>query len=128
MEYGGTKQDNSQSEILNLDLSSYLSSQEPEIESRTQQKLWLQRENVATLNDFEEGTSQTPSQIVNQTSRFQYEQLSREFLHIRRHTNPMLGSLQRVHFTQSAQSLPNSKNWTFQNLPNQFRNQLASHL
>lgn len=109
MEYGGTKQDNSQSEILNLDLSSYLSSQEPEIESRTQQKLWLQRENVATLNDFEEGTSQTPSQIVNQTSRFQYEQLSREFLHIRRHTNPMLGSLQRVHFTQSAQSLPNSK-------------------
>lgn len=92
-----TLNDNAQAEILNLDLSSYLSTQEPEIESRTQQKLWLQRENVATLNDFEEGSNQTPSQIINQTTRFQYEQLSREFLHIRRHTNPMLESLQRNH-------------------------------
>lgn len=90
-----TLNDNSQADILNLDLSSYLSTQEPEIESRTQQKLWLQRENVATLNDFEEGSSQTPLQIINQTTRFQYEQLSREFLHIRRYTNPMLESLQR---------------------------------
>lgn len=86
-----------QSDILNIDLSSYLSTQEPEIETRTQQKLWLQRENVATLNDSEEVNNQTSSHIVNQLSRFQYEKLSREFLHIRRNTNPMLESLQRTH-------------------------------
>lgn len=81
--------------ILDIDLSSYLSAQEPEIDSRTQQKLWLQRENVATLNDSED-TQHAPTVIINQSTRFQYEQHSREFLHIRRFVNPILDSLNRI--------------------------------
>lgn len=84
-----------QATMLDIDLSSYLSTQEPEIDSRTQQKLWLQRENVATLNDSEY-SQHAPAAIVNQSTRFQYEQNSREFLHIRRFLNPMLDSLTRI--------------------------------
>ncbi|TID12964.1 hypothetical protein CANINC_005063 [Pichia inconspicua] len=81
--------------VIDIDLSSYLSAQEPEIDSRTQQKLWLQRENVANLNDFED-TQHAPAAIINQSTRFQYEQHSREYLHIRRFMNPMLDSLNRI--------------------------------
>lgn len=83
-------------DLSKLDLSSYLSSQESEPETRTQQKLWLQRENVATLNDSEEMDNGNTAHIVNQTSRFQYEQLSREFLQIRRYKNPVMDSLKRL--------------------------------
>ena len=92
---------NNDAKIVEIDLSSYLSSQEPEVETRTQQKLWLQRENVASLNVSEEGADQITSKIVNQTTRFQYEKISREFLHIRRHTNPTLDALKRINENQS---------------------------
>ena len=84
-----------------LDLSSYLSTQEPELETRTQQKLWLQRENVATLNDSEDGNNRNALNYINQTTRFQYEQVSREFLNVRRYTNPVLESLTRIQETKN---------------------------
>ena len=96
METSAKKEKYQEVDLSKLDLSSYLSTQEPEPETRTQQKLWLQRENVASLNDSEEMDNGYTAHIVNQTSRFQYEQLSREFLQIRRYKNPILESLQRV--------------------------------
>lgn len=99
----GYSKNKKQEDVLNIDLSSYLSAQEPTIESRTQQKLWLQRENVATLNDSEEINGKS-SQIVNQTTRFQYEKLSREFLHIRRYNNPIVESLNRINIFENDNS------------------------
>ncbi|KAH3670990.1 hypothetical protein OGAPHI_000701 [Ogataea philodendri] len=62
------------------------------VETRTQQKLWLQRENVNSLVDMADSNNA----FVSNVTRLEFEQLSREFLTIRRYNNPIVGSLARV--------------------------------
>lgn len=72
--------------------SSYMADQQPELQTRTQQKLWLQRENISSLVDIAD--SNNP--FTTNATRLEYEKLSREYLSIRRFSNPMLRLLDKV--------------------------------
>ncbi|KAG7916041.1 hypothetical protein KL927_003506 [Ogataea polymorpha] len=62
------------------------------VQTRTQQKLWLQRENLHSLADMADSNNVFASNVT----RLAFEQLSREFLSIRRYSNPTIKSLARV--------------------------------
>lgn len=77
-----------------MDFSSFLNSSQPQTSSRTQQKLWLQRETIASLNDPSHHISESP--ISNISTRFKYEEVARSYMHIRRTGNPIVDSLKRL--------------------------------
>ncbi|ESW97781.1 hypothetical protein KL918_003160 [Ogataea parapolymorpha] len=62
------------------------------VQTRTQQKLWLQRENLHSLADMADSNNVFASNVT----RLAFEQLSREFLSIRRYSNPTIKSLARL--------------------------------
>ncbi|KAG7797661.1 hypothetical protein KL929_002504 [Ogataea haglerorum] len=62
------------------------------VQTRTQQKLWLQRENLHSLADMADSNNV----FASNATRLAFEQLSREFLSIRRYSNPAIKSLARL--------------------------------
>lgn len=74
------------------DFSSYMANQQPELQTRTQQKLWLQRKNISSLVDIADSNNPFTTNVT----RLEYEKLSREYLSIRRFSNPMLRSLDKM--------------------------------
>lgn len=76
-----------------MDFSSFLNSSQPQASNRTQQKLWLQRETIASQNDSSMAVN---SPISNISTRFKYEEVARSYMHIRRTGNPITESLKRV--------------------------------
>lgn len=64
----------------------------PEAETRTQFKLWLQREN--SILDL--GQANKNYYINNAQFRTEFEKFAREYLNVRRNVNPVLGSLKRL--------------------------------
>lgn len=89
---GHNDDDDNDNDSFTNNFNSYLTTQQPKLETRTQQKLWLQRENISSLVDIADSNNA----FVNNITRMEYERLSREFLNIRRFTNPMLKSLTAV--------------------------------
>lgn len=79
-----------------MDFSSFLNSSQPQTSSRTQQKLWLQRETIASLNDVNQNDTSSP--ISNISTRFKYEEVARSYMHIRRTGNPVVESLKRLDY------------------------------
>ncbi|CDO94916.1 unnamed protein product [Kluyveromyces dobzhanskii CBS 2104] len=78
------------------DFSSFLQYGDVGTDSRTQQKLWLQREN--SIQDL---TSQNPSAdsvflASNVEVRREFERISREYTNVRRFSNPLAESLSRI--------------------------------
>lgn len=71
--------------------SQFLRSNNSNIETRTQQKLWLQREN--SLLDL---PSASGSNANNPHLRREFERVSREFVNVRRFSNPCVESTKRV--------------------------------
>ncbi|KAH3679872.1 hypothetical protein WICMUC_000615 [Wickerhamomyces mucosus] len=69
------------------------------IETRTQQRLWLQRE--SSLLDVTSANS-TNQQSNNPQIRREFERISRELLNVRRFSNPLADAIKRVH-------IPNNK-------------------
>ncbi|ODV97319.1 hypothetical protein PACTADRAFT_1889 [Pachysolen tannophilus NRRL Y-2460] len=64
----------------------------PEIETRTQQKLWLQREN--SILDLTQSSKNY--RLNNAQNRTEFEKFSREYLNVRRYVNPVAESLKRI--------------------------------
>lgn len=81
-----------------MDFSAFLTSSQPQTANRTQQKLWLQRENVVSINDSETSIG-NDSIISNISTRFKYEEVARSYMHVRRTGNPIVDSLKRVERT-----------------------------
>lgn len=71
--------------------SQFLKSSGSNIETRTQQKLWLQREN--SLLDVSQLQNSPP---VNPHVRREFERVSREFVNVRRFVNPLTDAVRRV--------------------------------
>lgn len=74
--------------------SQFLKTNNSNIETRTQQKLWLQREN--SLLDL---PSASGNNTNNPQLRRDFERISREFVNVRRFANPCLESVKRVSTT-----------------------------
>ncbi|VEU22547.1 DEKNAAC103325 [Brettanomyces naardenensis] len=72
--------------------NSYLATNQPKSDSRTQQRLWLQRENINSLVDL----SDSNNPFTTNVTRLEYEKLSREYLSIRRFSSPVVKSLTKV--------------------------------
>ncbi|QPG73678.1 hypothetical protein FOA43_000991 [Brettanomyces nanus] len=72
--------------------NSYLSTAQPKLETRTQQRLWLQRENLNSLVDL----SDSNNPFTTNLTRMEYEKLSREYLNIRRFRNPVFKSIVKI--------------------------------
>lgn len=75
--------------------SQFLKTNNSNIETRTQQKLWLQREN--SLLDLPSASGNNSN---NPQLRRDFERVSREFVNVRRFANPCLESVKRVSTTQ----------------------------
>jgi hypothetical protein len=74
----------------------FLKSSGSNIETRTQQKLWLQREN--SLLDISQ-----VSNAMNPQVRREFERVSREFMNVRRFVNPLINAVKRASLESSQQ-------------------------
>lgn len=83
------------------DFSNFLQTSEVGGDSRTQQKLWLQREN--SIQDLSSQNSNHDSVFLasNVEARREFERISREYTNVRRFSNPLADSLHRVALQQN---------------------------
>ncbi|ODQ77948.1 hypothetical protein BABINDRAFT_162999 [Babjeviella inositovora NRRL Y-12698] len=91
--------------------AAFLKSGTPAPETRTQQRLWLQREN-SFLDVSQSGSMNTHMSKMFGNSvqtRTESERLSREFMNVRRYTNPMNESLNRMGVITKAMAKSSNK-------------------
>lgn len=78
--------------ITPTNFNQFLKSNTSNIETRTQQKLWLQREN--SLLDI---TGSNSNNANNPQIRREFERISREFLNVKRFSNPVSDGVKRTY-------------------------------
>lgn len=83
------------------DFSSFLQYGDVGTDSRTQQKLWLQREN--SIQDLSSQNTSPDAVFLasNVEVRREFERISREYTNVRRFSNPLADSLSRISQQQS---------------------------
>ncbi|CDK28807.1 unnamed protein product [Kuraishia capsulata CBS 1993] len=78
------------------DFSDFLSTKSSSVETRTQQKLWLQRESALLPSSGDSSTNLVGAYATNSQFRTEFEKFAREYLNVRRYVNPTVESLKRI--------------------------------